>query len=615
VNVVGTALGLAALVLVPFGLLRLSPPSDSDRSVGGGRVELPVAPQGFRSAALPYASIAYPDGWYLTDTSPLTWMGIAQPDRSYSGPVLQLSNFDPDLHGAPRCMFDAEPIPDDGVMLTVGLQAAEDTSIDPPNQAWPVELGPYPPDTSPQCEQGVNLIAGWVAPSGASYWANATFGKDAADADHRSLVAAFASLVFPPTPDPWMTTFAADQGQGSPRLVLDSATFEGKPLTLMVFLDHYKVVSIGVSAPDDLNGSCCLGGTSYLPESGSAPPGPVESSMSGGPDGAVVYGDASLDVVRAEIRTSDAATFRASLVPVPDTLGFERQVVWGFVEGSPSYAQAVGYDADGKLLGDPTIAVAPPEVFASGDDPLAGHWEAAITHETMGTGMTLTTANGGGGSCCLQPDRLEGVDLALSGTSSGGDGSSTIEVLATTRVARVEAAMANGERFEAGLYPFPDGYVGPAQYALVFVPAGIELRGDLIAYDDEGHELDRVGFGDVGEPPGPTREIDEVFQNLRAARDALSAYFANEGTFERITLATIRDLVPDVAFNLDDRAVPHEVSVRVSSAEELSVVSTTEAGEVYCIGVQAGMNYYYGQVDATGFDDCRGGWGLPPIDG
>ena len=66
-------------------------------------------------------------------------------------------------------------------------------------------------------------------------------------------------------------------------------------------------------------------------------------------------------------------------------------------------------------------------------------------------------------------------------------------------------------------------------------------------------------------------------------------------------------------------AMPHVVSVRVSARNELAVVSTTEAGEVYCIGVQidagGGGNFYYGQVDAAGFDDCRGSWGLPPVEG
>ncbi len=74
---------------------------------------------------------------------------------------------------------------------------------------------------------------------------------------------------------------------------------------------------------------------------------------------------------------------------------------------------------------------------------------------------------------------------------------------------------------------------------------------------------------------------------------------------------------PSVTFDRSDAAVPHEVSVRVSSRNELAVVSTTEDGHVYCIGVQVdaggGNNFYYGRVDASGFEECRGGWGPPPI--
>ncbi len=75
-------------------------------------------------------------------------MGPAQPAPIISGPVLQLSSFDPDLHDAPRGTFDADPIPDDGVSLTVSIEAAGDAPIAPPTDPWPVELGPYPSNSS-----------------------------------------------------------------------------------------------------------------------------------------------------------------------------------------------------------------------------------------------------------------------------------------------------------------------------------------------------------------------------------------------------------------------------------------------------------------------------------
>jgi hypothetical protein len=73
-----------------------------------------------------------------------------------------------------------------------------------------------------------------------------------------------------------------------------------------------------------------------------------------------------------------------------------------------------------------------------------------------------------------------------------------------------------------------------------------------------------------------------------------------------------------VAFDRSATAEPHVVSVRVSSPNELAVVSTTEDGAVYCIGVQienGGGNFSYGRVDAPDFDSCRGSWGLPPAGG
>lgn len=605
------AVPLAGSRLLSGGTNRRQTPGDS------GPVVLPEASDGLRSAALPYASIAYPDGWFLTDTSPLTWYGIKQPDSILSGPVLQLSNFDPDLHSSPRCTFDADPIPDDGVLLSVGVQAPEDTSIDAPTAPWPVELAPYPPNTDPQCAQGVDLTVGWVAPSGAYYWASSTFGKDSSEVDRAALRAAFASMIFPPNGEPWMSTFAADQGQGSPRLILDATVFDDVPVSLVAYLDHYKALVIGVSAP---NGSF-LGGIGIYPGTGSGPPQPVESSMSSTPSGAVVVGDVALDVLRVEINTQEGKTFPATVIQLPSTMGADRSAAWGFVTGPTAYAQMVGYDADGNLLGNTTVVTAPPDVVASGTDPVGGAWTLSITHDTMGDGLTFSWGSGsGGGGCCLSDKQFAGQDLQLDGYSTDGDEPSVITAFASARVTKVVASLSGGT-FDGQLAPFPPKYLGPAQVVVVIVPTDVALDGSLIASDADGNVLQMapIDGGPAEEPGGPTPAIDEVFQALYATRDAAAKYFDDAGTFARMDLTQLGTLAPSVTLSRSATAVPHEVSVRVTSPNELVVDSTTEDGAVYCIGVQidegGGGNFFYGRVDASGFDTCRGGWGLPPIDG
>ena len=139
------------------------------------QVVLPDPPPGFSSAALPFASIAYPDGWYVLDTSPLVPYGIEQPSGVLTGPVVQLANFDPDLPHSPRCMVDPDALPDGGVLLTIGIMTpAEAEFANPPSGPWPVELEPLPSNQDPVCVGGPRpRIAVWTAPNGLIYWANA----------------------------------------------------------------------------------------------------------------------------------------------------------------------------------------------------------------------------------------------------------------------------------------------------------------------------------------------------------------------------------------------------------------------------------------------------------
>ena len=606
-----------ALVLIPLAGVRVLGHHAPRRTTPGGPngpVQLPTAPEGFRSAALTYASIAYPDGWFLMDTSPLGWMGIQQPEPIIDGPVLQLANFDPDLRTAPRCNTGAdEHLPNDAVLLTVGIQAKEDTQPSLPTDPWPVALGPMPSGTDPTCTLGQSLQARWLAPSGVAYWANLLIGSEATSADRAAVQTAFRSLAFPATGAPQMSKMYAEQGQGSPRLILDSAVVDGVTLTLVAFIEQGTVPNIGISTSDPSISAGSVGvGTGTPPEP------PVDATMSGWANGAVVWGTVGPEVVRAEIKTEEAKTFPATILDLPADLAGGRNAVWGFVDGFTENAQAIGYDAAGNLLGNPIFATAPSDVIASGHDPVGGEWTLSITHETDGDGMTFAWTNGdGGGSCCLDNEHLAGKTLQLDGMQSGSSDPGVITAFASTDVASVVASV-SGQRSDGQLFPMPQKYLGPAQVAVVIVPQGVDLKGDLIAYDANGNELARVPV-DAGstEPGGPTPAIDEVFQHLYAARDALAKYYADAGTFEGLDLTALGRLAPSVTFDRSPTAVPHEVSVRVSAPSELAVVSTTPSGDVYCVGVQidagGGGNFYYGRVDANGFGDCRGGWGLPTI--
>ena len=185
-----------------------------------------------------------------------------------------------------------------------------------------------------------------------------------------------------------------------------------------------------------------------------------------------------------------------------------------------------------------------------------------------------------------------------------------ITAFAAPQVASVTGRF-SGSTFDGQLFPMPTKYFGPARIAIVFVPEGVPLDGSLIASNEDGDVLAMVSVhgGPPEEPSGPTPATDEVFQDLYAARDAAQKYFGQQGTFDGLDRASLSELAPSVVFDRSTTAEPHVVSVRVSSPNELAVVSTTEDGALYCIGVQVETgagNFFYGQVDAPDFDSCRG---------
>lgn len=447
---------------------------------------LPEAPPGFESAALPYASIAYPKDWYLLDTSPLVPLGVAQPEH-LSGPVLQLANFDPDLPHSPRCMVDPDALPAEGVLLTVGIMTPEEAEFaGEPSGRWPVDLAPLPSNADPVCTGGPRpRVATWTVPSGAVYWANAAQGTEATDADVRSMERAFESLAFPTTDQPQMSRMAAFQGQGTPRVVLGTERIGSGLATMVAYVELNKSVWVGVSGSE--GGSCCSG-SAVAPHSGSSVE-PVTSSIMISDEGTLVYGVISPEVVEAEVVTSSGETFPVNIASLPPSMGYEDRVVWGVAPGADDGATMVGFDREGNPIGDPILPAGPRITIATGEDPVGGPWELYLEPTNHGTGLGFEFVNHGGGSgCCLRP--LKG-DFRLDGWGSGGDQPSNITALASDAVARVAFEGSDGTSIEGDVFPVPDESIGIPQVGLVIVPEDVPLEGDLVAYDAGGNEVGR----------------------------------------------------------------------------------------------------------------------------
>ena len=591
---------------------------------------LPDAPRGFRSAALPYASIAYPEDWYLLDTSPLQFYGPAGTSAVPSGPVLQLANFDPDLPHSPRCMVDPDALPDRGVLLTVGVMTPEEAAIsNEPTGPWPVDLSPLPSNQDPVCTGGPRpMIASWTAPSGLIYWANAARGADASQADVRAMERAYESLAFPPTDRPQMSPMAAFQGQGTPRVILGTERIGSGIAEIVAYVELNKSLVVGVSGSP--GGDCCTG-SAVAPHSGSTDQ-PVTTSSMVTPSGTLVYGTISSDIVRVELRTSSGDALPAHVAELPPSMGFDDRVVWAIAPGQDQRATMVGYDADGNPIGNPTFPAGPRIPIANGTDPEGGPWELYLEPTNDGTGLGFGFTNGGGGGgCCLRPLRS---DFQLDGYGSGGGEPSNITALASDAVARIEFEASSGERIEGGVYPVPDASLGIPQVGLVIVPSSVRLEGQLVAYDAKGVQIGREDVGNNPEPAGPTTEIDVVWTRLRRARSTVQTYagqhhdsLAGLDALEATKIDPGIGGDPGIRWN-DGPLADGEVSVRGverAGGTELTglsgwtvvLVSATvgpngSVGSVYCIGVNidenGGGNFRYGTRDAASYEDCRGGW-------
>ena len=566
---------------------------------------LPDAPGGFRSVALPYLSLAYPNDWSLV---------ALQPERTRDR-LLQLANFE--LGPGFGDCGSGWTLPRAGVLLEVRLGALQH-----PLPEWPTALGAIPGAARP-CGAERVLGASWAA-NGAAYSATALFQSDAPQADVDLVERAFETLTFP------REVPQTEELLGFANLVLDTADSPVGPVLLYAYQDLDDVVReepsywVGIAGPAGTH----LSGASQVGRD--VPSGDEGVTMSLGAWGGVIWGDVSAAASRAELRTVEGRTYPAMLLPLP---GYDlgHQAVFGVIEGSTAdRVTTVLYDARGNVLNGlfPTGARV---TLATGTDPEGGPWTLYLESTNDGVGLGFGFAEGGGGSgCCLRPLRQ---DFQVDGYGSGGDIPSDITALASDAVTRIVFEASSGERIEGSLYPVPDASLGIPQVGLVVVPSSVALEGQLVAYDANDVELTREDIGDNPEPPGPTTEIDVVWERLRNARNAIADYAArHQGSLSGLDGNVSVKLDPFIRWNdgpLADGQVSVRGAARAGGSERTGLsgwtvvlVSATvgphgSVGSVYCIGVNidedGGGNFRYGTRDATAYADCRGGWpGLKP---
>ena len=290
--------------------------------------------------------------------------------------------------------------------------------------------------------------------------------------------------------------------------------------------------------------------------------------------------------------------------------------MWGIAPGADDRATIVGYDADGNALGNPVLPAGPRVTIATGNDPDGGPWTLYLEPLADGTGIGFGFgSSGGGGGCCLKPLTS---DFRLDGWGSGSNQPSDITALASDAVTRVEFEPANDDQIEGALYPVPDESLRVPQVALVIVPSDVQLEGDLVAYDADGHELGREFVGEIGEIGGPTPEIDAVW-DLPPRSSRCGPEVGREPR------RLVGDLHPGRGRQLGSgraleclgagRPVPNQVSIRgvapaggtelngLSGWDVVLVSVTPDLGQTYCIAVNidenGGGNFRYGTQDAA----------------
>jgi hypothetical protein len=621
-TVAGACAAVAAVVLVPVVGSRLG--DDTAKPVlPATTVDLPQAPAGFRAAALPYASIAYPEDWYLLDASqtrspdPSVRQTMESPVEAVPGPVLQLANFDPDISQAPRCMADPDSIPTDGVLLTVGLAAERDRSLGRPRE-WPASLEPYPDMGDPVCAE-MQEQATWRAPSGVLYWASAGWGRSAAQEDVEALHVAFESLLFPPTNQPWIHSLGVQQGR-TPRVVLDSTTYGEDVLTFVAYLEPEDTLSVGVESSGPWT-------TASGPHTGSDPNEPVQASLSViGEDAALLDGLISPEVSRVEVRTESGDAVPMHVVQLPASLGVDRYV-WALVPGAGDRSTVVGYDHNGDPIGNPIYPVGGDQTIATGTE--AGKpWTLSLTHDNIGWGLSFVWEGEGGGGGGGGSDL---GDKVFGGTMSGGPswnihsgwstGPREVAGVVTSKANRVELQFVDGGSVPASVYPLPDtAFGGGASAFVLFIPYDVLVQaGDLVAYDETGQVLGRqyADFTSVALLPTVVEQSPpdavEAMKALRLAGAVAQRYFYEHDSWARFDPADASAISDAVAYNTSPTAVVGEVSLRVADKDTMVLATKTPSGDVYSACFDQGPTFAMeGRNDTSDPSACSNGWLNPP---
>jgi hypothetical protein len=604
-------IAVAAAVLVPIIGSRLGDDA-RQRIVPAMNVELPQTPAGFRAAALPYASIAYPEQWYLLDTS-MSLPTREPTDEAVPGPVLQLANFDPDVPHSPRCMADPDSVPADGVLLTVGIATESDTTLGTPGE-WPAKLKPYPDNVDPVCAQ-MHEQATWRAPSGVVYWASAGWGRSAAQPDIDALHRAFESLLFPPTSEPWIQAMGSVEQRATPRAVLNSTTHGADVLTFVAYLELDRVLVVGVQS----NGPWTSG---TLPHTGSDPDEPVQAGLSVvGEDAALLDGVISPEVSRVEVRTESGDAVPMHIDPLPASLGTDR-FVWALVPGAGERSTVVGYDQNGDPIGNPIYPVGGDQTIATGTE--AGKpWTLSLTHDNIGWGLSFMWKGegGGGGGGSELGDKVFGM-MGTSGPSWSIDtGFSTapreVEGVVTSKADRVELQLVDGGSVPASVYALPEAaFGGGASAFLLFIPSDVLVHaGDLVAYDEDGRVLGRqsVDFASVALFPkvveqSPPDAVDAM-KALRLAGAVAERYFYEHESWARFDPTAASAISDAVTYNTSSRAVVGEVSLRVADKNSMVLATKTPSGDVYSACLDDGPGFaIQGRNDTSDPSACSNGW-------
>jgi hypothetical protein len=265
-------------------------------------------------------------------------------------------------------------------------------------------------------------------------------------------------------------------------------------------------------------------------------------------------------------------------------------------------------------------------VLASGTDPIVGEWALQVHFDDQGNsilGLYTETGGGGSGSAPIRDQVFGG--LGAGATMIGpNEYSFDVEGVVSARAARVTLTLVDGTELEAALFRIPARYFGEAQAYVIF---GDRVVSDsrhpgltLTAYDEEGTVLDTQSLSGSDEPGGTSPEVDAVITKLREVRDVLSRSRGVE-PFADFDLTKVEARLPEIPLNTSDSVVPEEVSVRIMDVRHAVLVATAPEAPAMCLSIErdlnpdGGWNFYYGLLDASTFDACRGGWApyqLPP---